>query len=197
MSHYRRKKVFGGYYFFTVVAYKRREFLTDDAVRPLLKEAFYDVRQKLPFKTHAFCLLPNHLHCLWQMPTESCDYSKRWSIIKRTFSKKYLAAGGEELQQSNSRRKKRESGVWQRFFGSILFGTGRISTIICIIFITILSSMNIVNTLSSGPIRRIKRIVTKSIMDSIGVALRWMIFMITLSSTSEFSVGMAHPTKNG
>lgn len=116
MSHYRRKKVFGGYCFFTVFAYKRREFLTDDAVRPLLKEAFYDVRQKLPFKTHAFCLLPNHLHCLWQMPTESCDYSKRGSIIKRTFSKKYLAAGGEELQQSNSRRKKRESGVWQRRF---------------------------------------------------------------------------------
>ena len=108
--------MFGGYHFFTVVTYNRREFLTSDLVRPLLKEAFHHVQKELPFKTHAFCLLPNHLHCIWQMPSESCDYSKRWSIIKRLFSKKYLAVGGKELPQTGSRQKKRESGIWQRRF---------------------------------------------------------------------------------
>ena len=64
----------------------------------------------------AFCLLPNHLHCIWQMPPEDSDYSKRWSMIKRTFSKCFVAAGGSALAQSDSHRNKRELGVWQRRF---------------------------------------------------------------------------------
>jgi putative transposase len=116
MSQYRRKKAEGGCYFFTVVAYKRRAFLTDDAVRPLLKGAIKDVQSQLPFVSLAFCLLPDHLHCLWRLPPEDCDYSARWAKIKRLFSSRYRAAGGMELSQTPSRINKREAGIWQRRF---------------------------------------------------------------------------------
>jgi REP element-mobilizing transposase RayT len=32
-------------------------------------------------------LLPDHFHCLWTLPPEDADFSKRWTIIKRTVSK--------------------------------------------------------------------------------------------------------------
>jgi len=116
MSNYRRVKIEGAWYFFTVVTYKRRSFLTDDPVRPILKEAMRQVKTDRPFEMPAFCLMPNHLHCIWQMGAGDCDYSTRWSIIKRLFSKTYIAAGGRPLPQTDSRRKKRELGVWQRRF---------------------------------------------------------------------------------
>jgi len=116
MSNYRRVKIEGAWYFFTVVTYKRRAFLTDDSVRPILKKALRQVKTDRFFETPAFCLMPNHLHCIWQMPPDDCDYSTRWSIIKRLFSKTYIAAGGRPLPQTDSRRKKRELGVWQRRF---------------------------------------------------------------------------------
>ncbi len=39
MSNYRRVKIEGAWYFFTLVTYKRRSFLTDDVARPILKLA--------------------------------------------------------------------------------------------------------------------------------------------------------------
>ena len=116
MPNYVRKKVYGGYYFFTVVTYKRRKLLTSDPARLILKEAFRRVQTTMPFKTHAFCLMPDHLHCIWQLPRQSCDYSKRWSVIKRLFTQAYLADGGCEWTQTDSRRHKRQRGVWQKRF---------------------------------------------------------------------------------
>ncbi len=116
MSNYRRVKIEGAWYFFTVVTYKRRSFLIDDSVRPILKEAFRQVKADRPFEMPVFCLMPDHFHCIWQMPPGNCDYSTRWSIIKRAFSKNYIAAGGKPLAQTDSRWKKREVGVWQRRF---------------------------------------------------------------------------------
>jgi putative transposase len=37
-------------------------------------------------------------------------------MIKRIFTKQYLAAGGKELTQSISRENKGERGIWQRRF---------------------------------------------------------------------------------
>lgn len=116
MPEYRRKKVEGGCYFFTVVTYKRRSFLTDVKCRSLLKASIKEVQTQKPFVSLAFCLMPDHLHCLWQLPPDDWDYSSRWSMIKRIFSKQFLAEGGKELPQPVSRQKKRESGIWQRRF---------------------------------------------------------------------------------
>jgi len=109
-------KIEGAWYFFTVVTYKRRSFLTDEIARGLLKKAIAAIKTDRPFEMPAFCLLPDHLHCIWKMPGGDCDYSKRWSLIKRTFSTTYVAAGGRPLAQTDSRRSKRERGIWQRRF---------------------------------------------------------------------------------
>jgi putative transposase len=61
-------------------------------------------------------LLPDHLHALWTLPEGDDDYSARWSIIKRRFAKTFLLEGGTEQPLSESRRRNRRRGVWQRRF---------------------------------------------------------------------------------
>jgi len=64
----------------------------------------------------AVCLLPDHLHCIWRLPEDDCDFSLRWARIKAGFTRRYLAAGGTECGQSTSRVNKRERGIRQRRF---------------------------------------------------------------------------------
>ncbi|MBN2589703.1 MAG: transposase [Sedimentisphaerales bacterium] len=116
MTNYRRTQFEGGYYFFTVITYKRRKFLTNDNARSCLRQAINETKQKSDFETIAFCLLPNHLHCIWKLPEGDSNYSLRWSRIKTYFTKLYLKSGGIECQQSPSRDIKRERGIWQRRF---------------------------------------------------------------------------------
>ncbi|MHC4539079.1 MAG: REP-associated tyrosine transposase [Planctomycetota bacterium] len=116
MTDYRRAKFHGGYYFFTVVTYLRRPFLVDDLSRVCLRSAWRRVQRDRPFKVVAFCLLPDHMHCLWRLPEGDNDFSTRWLLIKKGFTCRYLKAGGLESGQSLSRKTKRERGIWQRRF---------------------------------------------------------------------------------
>ncbi len=115
MAKYRRLYIPGGTYFFTVVTFDRRPFLTSDLARKCLRAAWIEVRRKYPFELDALCLLPDHLHCLWTLP-DDVDYSIRWSAIKGGFTRRYLAAGGTQGVRSPSRWKKGEAAVWQRRF---------------------------------------------------------------------------------
>jgi putative transposase len=114
MTDYRRWRVGGGTYFFTVVTHERRPFLTDERSRRCLREAFRAVRARRPFTVDAIVLLPDHLHAIWSLPAGDFDYSTRWQLIKRRFTKLYLAAGGGESPRSASRIAKGERGCWQR-----------------------------------------------------------------------------------
>jgi putative transposase len=116
MTNYRRARFCGGYYFFTVVTYKRRPFLVDDLSRVCLRSAWRSVQRDRPFELVAFCLLPDHLHCLWRLPEGDNDFSQRWMLIKKGFTRRYLKASGLESGQSLSRETKRERGIWQRRF---------------------------------------------------------------------------------
>ena len=116
MSHYRRTEFHGGYYFFTVVTYKRRKILTGELARKHLRHAFEKVRSKRYYETIAFCLLPEHLHCIWKLPEGDGDFSARWSFIKRNFTMNYLRAEGDEFTQSSSRLEHRHRGIWQKRF---------------------------------------------------------------------------------
>ena len=49
MSNYRRANAPGTYYFFTVVTYDRRTFLTDDPARECLRRAWRIVRRRRPW----------------------------------------------------------------------------------------------------------------------------------------------------
>ncbi len=114
MSDYIRAKLPGGLYFFTLVTFNRRKFLTSKLARGILRQGWQDVQGKHPFKVEAICLLPDHLHCIWRLPPDDCDYPKRWRLIKTMFSRRYLKAGGREGNRNQSRKEKREVAVWQR-----------------------------------------------------------------------------------
>ena len=114
MPEYRRAFIPGGTYFFTVVAHERRPFLTSDLGRSTLRAARRFVQERRPFNTQAFCLLPDHLHCVWTLPSGDAGYPERWQMIKSRFSRTYLAAGGEDGSRNPSRLRRREAALWQR-----------------------------------------------------------------------------------
>ena len=60
MSNYRRLRIPGGLYFFTIVTAARRPILLDHITE--LQEAFRVVRREHSFELDAMVILPDHLH---------------------------------------------------------------------------------------------------------------------------------------
>jgi putative transposase len=116
MPDYRRWYVPGGTYFFTLVTYGRRRWLTEERWRKELRAAVDKERRKRPFEVVAWVLLPDHLHTVWTLPAGDDRYSLRWQKIKEEFSKQFLEQGGQEGVRSRSRRRHRERAIWQRRF---------------------------------------------------------------------------------
>jgi putative transposase len=109
MPDYRRHRVPGGTYFFTVNLAERRLALLIEHIA-VLREAFHAVRLARPFSLEAIVVLPDHLHCLWTLPPDDDDFASRWAQIKAGFSRRI--PHGERRRVS--RMRKRERGVWQR-----------------------------------------------------------------------------------
>jgi putative transposase len=122
MPNYRRTNAPGGTFFFTVVTHQRRQLFHHEAHQRLLGEVIRECQQGLPFELHAIVLLPDHLHALWSLPPGDTDFSTRWSIIKRGFSKRYLANGGLDSKVSAGKRRERRFGIWQRRFWEHMIG---------------------------------------------------------------------------
>ena len=112
MVHYRRIRLEGGTYFFTVtltLAERRARVLTDHV--DLLRSVFRRVQGERPFKIVAMVVLPDHLHAIWTLPAGDADYSGRWRAIKAGFTRD-LVAGGMPLVRND----KGEYDLWQRRF---------------------------------------------------------------------------------
>ncbi len=116
MPEYRRNRIEGGTYFFTVVTYQRRPILTSTTARKLLHKAWEDTKGRFPFETIAVCLLPDHLHSIWKLPEGDSNYSIRWKEIKGLFTKSYLKEIGPGEERNASRIKRKEATIWQRRF---------------------------------------------------------------------------------
>jgi putative transposase len=115
MPNYRRTTFPGGYYFFTMVTYRRKPVLITPEARDCLRHAWEVVRSRHPFRVIALCLLPNHLHCIWKLPAGDANFSLRWSMIKGLFSREYRRCLSTPFP-NNSRNRKREIAFWQRRF---------------------------------------------------------------------------------
>ncbi len=115
MSRYRRNRI-GQVFFFTLVTDQRRPILTTDLGRRALREAISRTQRTMAFDLVAVVLLPDHLHTIWELPLGDTDYSKRWRLIKTTFTKIWRSHGGSTTLRSLSRQKRGEQGVWQRRF---------------------------------------------------------------------------------
>ena len=114
MSNYRRARD-GNTYFFTLVTYQRQPILCLEACRKILREVIKETRLLYPFKIEAWVLLPDHLHCIWRLPDGDVNYSMRWGLIKKEFTKRIKNLVGV-AHPTKSRERHREGTIWQRRF---------------------------------------------------------------------------------
>jgi len=103
----------GSHYFFTLVTAERQPLLTRPDHIQRLRTAFQREMHRHPFAIEAIVILPDHLHCLWRLPSGDADYSGRWSRIKRYFSTGFRDSAAAK---THSRLAKRELHIWQRRF---------------------------------------------------------------------------------
>jgi putative transposase len=106
MSHYRRVYLPGSTYFFTVVTHDRMPYFADPENVGHLRAAFRQVMEARSFRMEAVVILPDHLHCVWQLPEGDDDFSGRWREIKKATSR--------QIDRTTNARGERP--VWQRRF---------------------------------------------------------------------------------
>jgi putative transposase len=108
MPQYRRAKIEGSVFFFTVVLAERPSNLLSEKI-DRFRRIYRTIQQRRPFETIAICVLPDHVHALWALPEGDADFSTRWSLIKSGFSRDL-----DPKARSASKVAKREKGIWQR-----------------------------------------------------------------------------------
>jgi putative transposase len=106
---YRRAKIGGGTYFFTVNLADRRQSTLVQHIDQL-RSAIRQVMNRHPFSIEAIVIMPEHLHTIWTLPENDQDYPTRWALVKAGFSR--ALEKGEPI--SKSRCVKGERGIWQR-----------------------------------------------------------------------------------
>jgi putative transposase len=111
MPNYRRNRLSGGTYFFTVNLFDRNSRLLTDNI-DVLREAVRTVRTGAPFHIDAWVVLPEHMHCIWTLPPDDHDYSGRWHALKTIFA----TAMPHGEPRSEARVRNGERGIWQRRF---------------------------------------------------------------------------------
>ncbi|WP_346426964.1 hypothetical protein [Methylomonas sp. Kb3] len=109
MPNYRRNRIPGGTYFFTVNLLERKSTLLIEHIAEL-REAVRVVREKQPFHIDAWVVFPDHMHAIWTLPAGDDQYSNRWRAIKKAFSK----AIPKTEYRSAIRMKRHERGIYPK-----------------------------------------------------------------------------------
>jgi putative transposase len=109
MPDYRRNRIPGATYFFTVNLRHRRSDLLITHI-DALRDAIRQVRARAFFRIDAWVVLPEHLHCLWTLAAGDSDFPSRWRDIKTAFSKGVPATERRSAVMIN----RGERGIWQR-----------------------------------------------------------------------------------
>jgi putative transposase len=111
VSEYRRNRVAGGTYFFTVAVLRRRSSLLVEQIA-LLRGVVRQVQLRQPFHIDAWVVLPDHMHCVWTLPLGDSDFSSRWKNIKAEFSRALPKTEYVDMV----RKRTGARGIWQRRF---------------------------------------------------------------------------------
>ncbi|GGX57071.1 REP-associated tyrosine transposase [Saccharospirillum salsuginis] len=85
MPNYRRSRLAGGTYFFTVTLKDRSSRLLTENIESL-RSAIKQTREKYPFKIDSWVVLPEHMHCIWTLPKNDGDYDLRLRRLKTLFT---------------------------------------------------------------------------------------------------------------
>lgn len=96
MTNYRRNRVPGQVYFFTVRLRDRRSTLLTEHISAF-GEAIRQARGRKPFHVDAWAVLPDHAHAIWTLPPGDDDCASRWRTVKIAFSKSVSKSGGRAL----------------------------------------------------------------------------------------------------
>jgi putative transposase len=110
MVNYRRVYIPGGLFAFTLALYDRHQSLLIEHIQQFKASLAY-TKQRFPFDCIAICVLPEHIHMIWQLPVDAHDYSTRIRILKEQFTRHLLMQGHQ-----TDRRDKTARCIWQRRF---------------------------------------------------------------------------------
>jgi putative transposase len=116
VPQYRRARIPGSIIFITCVTYQRQPLFQDPRNIQRLRDALAQTKMERPFNILAAVILPNHLHFLWKLPENDCNYSARVGRMKVLFTRAFNTQATISNILSISRQKHREQGVWQRRF---------------------------------------------------------------------------------
>lgn len=99
MVRYRRNRIAGATYFFTVTLRDRR---SDLLVREIgaLREAWRKAAGRVPHAIIAAVVLPDHLHAVIRMEDEAADFPRLWQDIKKGFTRRTSRPGAPSAWQS-------------------------------------------------------------------------------------------------
>ncbi|NBE06002.1 REP-associated tyrosine transposase [Paragemmobacter ruber] len=111
MTSYRRLRISGGSYAFTLCLEERGSTLLLDRIDPL-RAAWREAFMAFPATLHAVVILPDHLHVVLTEPEGEVHFSHRWQRLKARFSQGIA----ERAPPRPSLARKREAGIWQRRF---------------------------------------------------------------------------------
>ena len=53
----------------------------------VLRYAIRTVKTRYPFRIHGWVILPEHMHCVWELPPGDSDFALFLRLIKMGFSK--------------------------------------------------------------------------------------------------------------
>ena len=116
MPKYKRWFQPGGTFFFTVITFDRQPILCEPQAREFLQQAIKKTQNERPFEIAGMVLLPDHLHTIWKLPENDDNFSTRWNLIKRRFTRNWLTVNSSKPVSSSRMAAKRERSVWQRRF---------------------------------------------------------------------------------
>ena len=99
MVRYRRNRIAGATYFFTVTLRDRR---SDLLVREIeaLREAWRKAASRVPHTIIAAVVMPDHLHAVIRMDDDTANYPRLWQDIKKGFTRRTSPPGSESAWQS-------------------------------------------------------------------------------------------------
>ena len=149
---YRRARVSGGTFFFTLVTENRRPLFRHAQTVALLMECLDKIRKRHPFQLDGYVVLPDHLHALWTLPDGDTNFSTRWRLIKEAFTRAYIKTYALPLEtRVGTQRASRASGRGDS--GSMRSAMRVISRGISITFTSIPFIMDCPGPLAIGLIR--------------------------------------------
>jgi putative transposase len=116
VPEYRRANIPGSSVFITLITYQRQQLFSAPENIDKLRQACDLMRAEKPFTIDAAVILPEHVHFLWTLPPDDPDYSYRVGRMKVLFTRALRGVNNLPDDVCESRKKHRESNVWQRRF---------------------------------------------------------------------------------